>query len=129
MSIVASVRVWTIAEVNTALPRVTEVIGRVRALLAESATTVAGNGRRKAATNGHGATGAADGRLAAALEELSDDGIVLRDPERGLVDFTAVAPSGRRYWLCWVLGEPEVAWWHWPEDGFAGRQPLSTPPE
>jgi hypothetical protein len=27
-----------------------------------------------------------------------------------------------------VLGEPEVAWWHWPEAGFAGRRPLSDPP-
>jgi hypothetical protein len=27
-----------------------------------------------------------------------------------------------------VLGEPEVAYWHWPESGFAGRRPLSDPP-
>ena len=53
---------------------------------------------------------------------------MLRDLDRGLIDFEAVAPSGRRYWLCWVLGEPEVEWWHWPEDGFAGRTPLESPP-
>jgi hypothetical protein len=54
--------------------------------------------------------------------------VVLRDPDRGLVDFPARSPSGRRYWLCWVVGEPAVTWWHWPEDGFAGRTPLSEPP-
>jgi hypothetical protein len=59
---------------------------------------------------------------------LQVDGVVLRDLDRGLIDFEAVAPSGRRYWLCWVVGESEVAWWHWPEDGFAGRTPVSSPP-
>jgi hypothetical protein len=53
---------------------------------------------------------------------------VVRDLERGLVDFPARSPSGRDYWLCWVVGEPEVAWWHWPEAGFAGRTPLGDPP-
>jgi hypothetical protein len=66
--------------------------------------------------------------FAAAVEELAGEGIVLRDADRGLIDFPAIAPDGRRYWLCWVVGEPSVAWWHWPEDGFAGRQPLSDRP-
>ena len=64
----------------------------------------------------------------AAVAELEAEGIVLRDVRQGLVDFPARAASGRGYWLCWLVGEPEVAWWHWPEDGFAGRTPLSTPP-
>ena len=63
------------------------------------------------------------------LAELNADGIVLRDPERGLIDFPARAPSGREYWICWLAGEDEVAWWHWPEDGFPGRKPLTDPPE
>ena len=68
-------------------------------------------------------------RLTAVVERvLAAEGIVLRDAERGLVDFPAVAPDGRRYWLCWLVGEPAVAWWHWPEDGFAGRRPLSERP-
>jgi hypothetical protein len=66
--------------------------------------------------------------LGRALAELSAEGIVVRDLERGLVDFPARSPSGRDYWLCWVVGEPEVAWWHWPEAGFAGRTPLADPP-
>ena len=36
--------------------------------------------------------------------------------------------DGRQYLLCWVLGEPAVEWWHWPDTGFAGRRPLSDPP-
>ena len=63
-----------------------------------------------------------------ALAELEDEGIVLRDPDRGLIDFTALH-NGREVLLCWQLGEDELAWWHLPEDGFAGRRPLPLPPE
>ena len=63
-----------------------------------------------------------------ALAELEEEGIVLRDPERGLIDFTALH-NGREVLLCWQLGEDDLAWWHLPEDGFAGRRPLPLPPE
>ena len=78
--------------------------------------------------NGHSPARPQALAFGAAVEELAADGIVLRDAERGLVDFPATAPDGRRYWLCWVVGEPSVAWWHWPEDGFAGRKPLDERP-
>ena len=50
-------------------------------------------------------------------------------PERGLIDFPAQSPSGREYLLCWLAGEDAIEWWHWPDAGFAGRTPLSQPPE
>jgi hypothetical protein len=79
-------------------------------------------------TNGKAAT---DPRapIRRAMEELMGEGVVVRDADRGLIDFPAVTAGGRRYWLCWVVGEPEVTWWHWEQEGFAGRQPLSKPPE
>ena len=60
---------------------------------------------------------------------LAVDGVILRDLARGLIDFAAETAAGRPYWLCWVVGEPSVTWWHWPEDGFAGRTPISDPPD
>jgi hypothetical protein len=63
-----------------------------------------------------------------ALAELEEQGLVLRDPDRGLIDFTALH-NGREVLLCWQLGEDELGWWHLPEDGFAGRRPLPLPPE
>ncbi|HMK63027.1 MAG TPA: DUF2203 domain-containing protein [Acidimicrobiales bacterium] len=66
---------------------------------------------------------------AAAVAELEDRGIVLRDVEQGLVDFPCRHPGGKTVLLCWRLGEPDLAWWHLPEDGFAGRRPLPLPPE
>jgi hypothetical protein len=62
--------------------------------------------------------------LAAASAELEAVDIVLRDPERGLVDFPSIR-AGREIYLCWLVDqEDEVGWWHEPETGFAGRRPL-----
>jgi hypothetical protein len=124
------VRTWTVEEANKALPRVRELVEQIRAA---RATLRSGAGRQAPSSNGQSRSNGSSGAEARepirrALEELMNDGIVLRDPERGLIDFPALSPSGRRYWLCWVVGEPEVAWWHWEHAGFAGRQPLSTPP-
>jgi hypothetical protein len=104
-----------VPDANARLPQLTELLESVRAAV-----------ERRDAGDDRGA----DPRLvvAGATSLLQSDGIVLRDLERGLIDFEAIAPSGRRYWLCWVLGEDEVGWWHWPEDGFAGRTPLGSPP-
>lgn len=43
----------------------------------------------------------------------------------GLVDFPAVL-DGRKVYLCWQLGEPEVLYWHELDAGFRGRQPLTA---
>ncbi len=42
------------------------------------------------------------------LEALEQSGIVLRDIDRGLIDFPALR-DGREVYLCWQLGEDEVA--------------------
>jgi hypothetical protein len=113
-------------EANAALERITEVVERARVAMASArdrAATVAD----RAKGNGHPPP-STTGALAEAITELAREGIVLRDAEQGLIDFPARAPSGRAYWLCWIVGEPAVAWWHWPEDGFAGRTPITQPP-
>jgi hypothetical protein len=58
-----------------------------------------------------------------ALAELREMEIVLRDLDRGLVDFPAMC-DGREIYLCWVEGEAAVEHWHEPDEGFDGRQPL-----
>ena len=63
-------------------------------------------------------------RMQGGVTRLDDWSIQLRDIETGLVDFPALV-SGRAVWLCWRLGEPEVAWWHELSAGVAGRRPIS----
>jgi hypothetical protein len=59
--------------------------------------------------------------------ELAELGIVLKDPEIGLVDFPGEI-GGRRVWLCWRLGEPSVEHWHELTAGYAGRRRLAPHP-
>lgn len=123
---------WTVEEANAALARVAALVEQAREAvrLARSARVERAEvARRNGHLRGDGEPGAsAEETLRDIVAELSAEGIVLRDVDRGLVDFAARSPSGRPYLLCWVAGEREVAWWHWPEDGFAGRTPLSRPP-
>jgi hypothetical protein len=118
---------WTVERANAALPRVGAAVARIRELAAaarrEREETA---GLREG--NGHPATPRSAEELRAAVEALTAEGIILRDLDAGLVDFPARLEDGRRYLLCWVLGEPAVQWWHWPDTGFAGRRPLSDPP-
>jgi len=61
--------------------------------------------------------------LQRALADLQAIEVVLRDLDRGLVDFPAMR-DGREIYLCWVEGEGEIAWWHDLDAGYAGREPL-----
>jgi hypothetical protein len=63
-------------------------------------------------------------RMQAGVVRIDELGITLREIETGLIDFPALA-SGRQIWLCWRLGEDDVAWWHELSDGFSGRQELA----
>jgi hypothetical protein len=80
-----------------------------------------------APTNGGGAPGREVGegflavrRLLGGVQEL---GIVVRDIDRGLIDFPAII-DGDEVYLCWQLDEDGISWWHDLESGFGGRQPL-----
>ena len=61
--------------------------------------------------------------LRSGIEQLAAWNIQVKDLERGLVDFPALR-EGRTVFLCWELGEPEVAFWHETTTGYASRQPV-----
>ena len=61
--------------------------------------------------------------LASAIGKVQATGVLVKDLDSGLVDFPAKR-DGEDILLCWQLGEDEVAYWHSPQDGFAGRRPL-----
>ena len=77
--------------------------------------------------NGGGALGKRVGEafldLQAGAEEMAERDIVLRDLDRGLVDFPALR-DGREVYLCWQVEEPEVGHWHAAETGYPSRLPL-----
>jgi hypothetical protein len=121
-------RHYTLDEATAALPRVVELLeqlreARVRLTDREAREALSAS----APTNGGGEPGrvVSAGFLSMrdALSELRDREIVLRDLDRGLVDFPALR-DGREIYLCWEEGEQEIAFWHDPDGGFAGRRPL-----
>jgi hypothetical protein len=128
-------RYFTVEEANQALPRLRQWLPRIQARrrrldvvqhkLAE--LTV------KAATDGNlleeevNATQREAKRLTGELNKLigriNDPGCELKDIEQGLVDFPALR-EGREVYLCWRLGEEQIAFGHELKAGFTGRQPL-----
>lgn len=121
-------RHYTLVEANEALPAVQELLERLR-----RARRLLGDHEARAAlaeaapANGGGEPGrvVSEGFLEMrdVLFELREREVVLRDLERGLVDFPAQR-EGEEIYLCWQEGEGEIGFWHDPDAGFAGRQPL-----
>lgn len=121
-------RHWTLDEANALRPLVGAIVRRVR------------DGRRvltegelgdEFVLHAEASGGAWPGpdlaraaiEIALGFEQLERLDIVVRDLERGLIDFPAVI-DGREVYLCWLLDEPAITHWHAIEAGFAGRQPL-----
>lgn len=62
--------------------------------------------------------------LSRALAELEAVDIVVRDVDRGLVDFPALR-DGEEVYLCWVISEEEdIGFWHGLDAGYPGRRSL-----
>jgi len=61
--------------------------------------------------------------MALGFDRLEELDVVVRDLERGLIDFPSLL-GGEEIYLCWLLDEPSVGHWHATESGFGGRQPL-----
>jgi hypothetical protein len=121
-------RHYTLDEANAALGWVEQTIGELRTAregLSDEET------REALAEAGPQNGGGGPGRvvseaflqLRAALVRLQEAEVVLRDLDRGLVDFPSLRDD-REVYLCWLEGEDEIGHWHELETGFAGRQPL-----
>jgi hypothetical protein len=128
-------RFYTVSEANAMLPALTQLLEEMRAqsqqLAALKAREVQTNTQIKG--NGHhdptedtivsGMAQHSEEAIRQGINQLADWGIELKDISTGLVDFPALR-QGYTVFLCWRLGEPEVAFWHEIADGFAGRQPI-----
>ena len=129
-------RYFTIEEANEALaairPLAEQMVEHRQALRAaegrsaELRRQIAGDGgsldARELAALRDRASGEAEA-MARCIAQIQELGVLVKDLDRGLVDF----PARRReedVLLCWQVGEDEIGYWHGLEDGFAGRRPL-----
>ena len=130
-------RYFTPDEANALLPEVREaaetLVQHRRALVeanakrAHLASQIAGNGGDFDPQEPRELEEELEGEAAAvahAVERLEGLGVLVKDADRGLVDFPALRENGEEVLLCWQVGEDEIAFWHGLEEGFAGRKPL-----
>ena len=121
---------FTVAEANRLIPRISALVEGLRhnRRRLQNQRPAAEALARKAEGNGGG--GAASTYLVdylatfqRAMAEIEGVGVILKDLERGLIDFPHWR-DGREVYLCWKLGEERIAYWHDIDSGYAGRQPL-----
>lgn len=120
--------VFTPEEVDGLIPRMSALIARLhasaRALQAEREAVGGG----EPCTLGDVLRARPNARalvedIEAASNEIAALGGQLKDLSLGLVDFPGIH-AGEEVLLCWQYGEPQVAFWHRPAEGFAGRRRL-----
>ena len=129
-------RFYTVAEARALLPRMIPLVTRIRdayvelralqAATAAQARGASGDGHLLAdpwAEEGDNRPETLNRQLQTARAELDRLGIELKDPERGLIDFWSTR-DGETIYLCYLLGEPDLLYWHSLADGFAGRRLL-----
>lgn len=117
---------YTVAEADALLPFLAPTLVELRDKWEEASRI---NAAIEAAAVSNGGSGERErwartlARVDELLERLNEWGVELRDVATGLVDLPTVI-EGQEAYLCWRLGEPNVAHWHSPADGFRGRRPL-----
>jgi hypothetical protein len=121
-------RHYTLEEASTLLPHVVELVARMRAARDRLGDREAREALSEAGpTNGGGSPGRTVSEgfldLRDSMTELQELGVVLRDLDRGLLDFPSLR-DGREVYLCWQEGEDAIGYWHEPDVGFGGRRPL-----
>jgi hypothetical protein len=120
-------RHFTLGEANSSLPLVKRIVRDIvsthktaRELQASLSSTA--SAKEQQATQK--SLDSAVGRLQEFVDELAEVGCELKDPEIGLVDFVG-RNDNRDVYLCWKLGEEQIAFWHELDAGVAGRQPIA----
>ncbi len=117
---------YSVEEANALLPHLAPALVELRERF-EAAVSIRATIGRIASSNGGSQQREEWSRVLARVGELMDRlkrwEVELRDVATGLVDFPTVIEGSDAY-LCWRLGETEVAYWHPTDTGFSGRRPL-----
>jgi len=64
-------------------------------------------------------------RLVILLSGINEQGIEVKDLNKGLIDFPHIRANGEEVYLCYMLGEKMILAWHPLEGGFAARKSIN----
>ena len=134
----SSSRIFTIEEVEALIPTLSRLVGvqlvkqsEIEQRLSELAR-VAGELPRTLDTAPDDKTDVVElksdlrellGRYEAGWREVQRMGVLIKDPQIGLLDFYGRI-DGRLVCLCWRYGEDSLGFYHELEAGYSGRRPL-----
>ena len=136
-----SERLFTAAEINAMIPRLSELMGEAIALhhRAHALEEALGEERERIRVSGGAMVDQRDWKARAerldgyaievkqVLQQIVDMGGVTKDLEMGLVDFPGLVPQvagSQPVNLCWKHGEDAVRFWHGFDEGYGQRKPL-----
>ncbi len=60
------------------------------------------------------------------LEAIRAMGCLVKDIDKGLVDFPSWVPGQGNVFLCWRLGEERISFWHLRTEGFDSRKRIDS---
>jgi hypothetical protein len=122
-------RLFTVEEANALLPELEELLRDIavyRDRMREKAPHLEPI-LQSSISNGGGRVGSEYGveayNLYLGIERIRELGVLLKDVDMGLVDFSH-EKDGRIVFLCWHPPEERIGYWHEIEAGYPGRQPL-----
>lgn len=121
-------RHYSVAEANALRPWVAHQLEQIRESVARLEQAAARTALERAADDdagGYPGRDVAADAVGAYLRERQLDvmDVIVRDLDRGLVDFPSVR-RGQEVYLCWSVDEPSIEHWHHLDAGAAGRQDL-----
>lgn len=121
---------FSLAEAQAMLPEIVQRLERMRALK-EQLDDKGYDLRMHRHFGGFGANGLKAfpdqmEELIRIYQEVTSKGVLLKDIDKGLIDFPSIRASGEEVYLCFMLGEERIGYWHRTDDGFAGRESLDT---
>jgi len=134
-------RLFTVAEVNALIPRLSELMRQAMELhrRASALQEALSEERDRIRASGGAMVDQHDWKAKAerldgyaievkqVLQQVLELGGVTKDLETGLVDFPGLVPQTagpQPVNLCWRYGEERITHWHGLDEGFARRKPL-----
>ncbi len=129
-------RVFTLQEANRFIPWLEDEFKKLDTLREEEARLhdrvfsllrqSRGNGKsgmEEDIAEAHKAVEDVKSGITGAVQEISGQGIIVRDLNSGLVDFLSMR-GGEEVFLCWIRGEDAIEYWHGVHEGYLSRKPL-----
>ncbi len=119
---------FTFEQASALLPEARQRIGEVAASVAELQQLTRAIDTGEAAGGAVPEAKALEARISDALGWFEDQGVQVKGVAPALLDFPAravVDGEETDVLLCWREGEEAIAWYHPPEAGYLGRQPIA----